>query len=133
MGMDTSLKKKKRVLIVDDSAVVRQSLTEIINSDPTLEVMGVANDPFIAAKKMSKEIPDVITLDVEMPRMDGMHLVKRLRDTEAYSQTPIVMFSSLMSEDNRAKALSLGANDTITKPEIGRMVNMMDKHVFSFA
>jgi two-component system chemotaxis response regulator CheV len=62
--------------------------------------------------------------------MDGMHLVKRLRDSEAYANMPIVMFSSLMSEDNRAKALALGANDTITKPEIGRMVTLMDKYIF---
>ncbi|MCU8282542.1 response regulator, partial [Vibrio vulnificus] len=61
----------------------------------------------------------------------GMHLVKRLRDSEAYKTLPIVMFSSLMSEDNRAKALALGANDTITKPEIGRMVSLMDKYVFN--
>lgn len=80
-----------------------------------------------------RELLDAVVTDVEMPRMDGMHLVKRLRDTQEYNEMPIVMFSSLMSEDNRAKALSLGANDTITKPEIGRMVNMMDKHVFNFA
>ena len=79
-----------------------------------------------------KELLDAVVTDVEMPRMDGMHLVKRLRDTEAFKEMPIVMFSSLMSEDNRAKALALGANDTITKPEIGRMVNMMDKYVFNF-
>ena len=71
-----------------------------------------------------------IITDVEMPRMDGMHLVKRLRESKAYRQMPIVMFSSLMSEDNRIKAISLGANDTITKPEIGRLVGMMDKYVF---
>ena len=67
-----------------------------------------------------------IITDVEMPRMDGMHLLKRLRDTPAFKATPIVMFSSLMSDDNRHKALQLGANDTITKPELGRMVGMMD-------
>ncbi|MEF1296462.1 response regulator, partial [Vibrio parahaemolyticus] len=78
-----------------------------------------------------RELLDAVVTDVEMPRMDGMHLVKRLRETEAFRQMPIIMFSSLVSEDNRAKALSLGANDTITKPEIGRMVNMMDKYVFA--
>ncbi|MDK2616926.1 response regulator, partial [Vibrio vulnificus] len=77
------------------------------------------------------ELIDAVVTDVEMPRMDGMHLVKRLRDSEAYKTLPIVMFSSLMSEDNRAKALALGANDTITKPEIGRMVSLMDKYVFN--
>ena len=76
------------------------------------------------------ELVDAVVTDVEMPRMDGMHLVKRLRDSEAYKELPIVMFSSLMSDDNRAKALALGANDTITKPEIGRMVAMMDQYIF---
>ncbi len=76
------------------------------------------------------ELINAVVTDVEMPRMDGMHLVKRLRDSAAYHSTPIVMFSSLMSDDNRVKALALGANDTITKPEIGKMVAMMDKYVF---
>ena len=65
------IKSKIRVLIVDDSAVVRQSLAEIINSDPNLEVIDTAPDPYIAATKIRKEVPDVITLDIEMPRMDG--------------------------------------------------------------
>lgn len=63
--------------------------------------------------------------------MDGMHLVKRLREIEEYKTTPIVMFSSLMSDDNRRKAIELGANDTITKPEIGRMVGLMDSFVLN--
>lgn len=61
--------------------------------------------------------------------MDGMHLVKRLRDSDVYKEMPIVMFSSLMSDDNREKALALGANDTLTKPEIGRMVALMDQFI----
>ena len=78
---------------------------------------------------VSKFLDAVIT-DVEMPRMDGMHLLKRLREHPDYGDMPIVMFSSIMSEDNREKALALGANDTITKPEIGKMVSLMDKFVF---
>lgn len=64
--------KKIRVLIIDDSASVRQTLTAILSDDPEIEVMGVAADPFAAARKIQEEIPDVITLDVEMPRMDGI-------------------------------------------------------------
>ena len=64
--------KKIKVLIVDDSAVVRQTLSAIFNMDPELEVIGVAADPYFAAKKIRKEVPDVITLDIEMPRMDGL-------------------------------------------------------------
>ncbi|MDF5565721.1 response regulator, partial [Vibrio parahaemolyticus] len=81
--------------------------------------VAATQNPFLVQKEENlpvKELLDAVVTDVEMPRMDGMHLVKRLRDTEAFHEMPIIMFSSLMSEDNRAKALSLGANDTITKP-----------------
>ncbi|MGM9458183.1 response regulator, partial [Lacticaseibacillus rhamnosus] len=69
---------KIRVLIVDDSAVVRQTLTAVLESDPEIEVMGSASDPFVAAKRIAEEVPDVITLDVEMPRMDGVTFLRRL-------------------------------------------------------
>src|ERR1035437_189117 len=84
--------KKIRVLIVDDSAVVRQTLQNILNSDPDIEVMGTASDPFFAAKKISVEIPDVITLDVEMPRMDGLTFLKRIMSQHPI---PVVIISSL--------------------------------------
>lgn len=71
------MKNKIRVLVVDDSALVRQSLASILESDPMIEVMGTASDPFAAAKKISVEVPDVITLDVEMPKMDGLTFLKR--------------------------------------------------------
>lgn len=64
--------RKIRVLIVDDSASVRQMLTQILESDPGIEVVGVAGDPYIAVQRISENPPDVITLDVEMPRMDGL-------------------------------------------------------------
>ncbi len=70
--------KKIKVLIVDDSAVVRQTLGEILSSDPGIEVMGTAADPFVAAEKIRESVPDVITLDVEMPRMDGITFLKKL-------------------------------------------------------
>ena len=76
--------KKIRVLIVDDSAVVRNALTEIFSSDPGIEVMGTASDPYIAAKKIQMEVPDVISLDIEMPRMDGLTFLKKIM-----SQHPI--------------------------------------------
>ena len=66
---------KIRVLIVDDSAVVRQTLRDVLSSDPAIEVMGVAGDPFVAADRIAEEVPDVITLDIEMPRMDGHQAV----------------------------------------------------------
>ncbi|MBA5761175.1 chemotaxis protein CheV [Vibrio sp. 404] len=133
----------KTIMVVDDSAFIRSLIQDTLSSAGynviTCKDGGEAYEKLMSLIEIAKEenlpirdLLDAVVTDVEMPRMDGMHLVKRLRDTEAYSQTPIVMFSSLMSEDNRAKALALGANDTITKPEIGRMVNMMDKYLFNY-
>lgn len=108
-------KKKIRVLIVDDSAVVRQNLTEIINSDSELEVMGTASDPFVAAKKIKQEIPDVITLDIEMPRMDGLTFLQKIMSQHPM---PVVVISSLTGEGTETgfKALEYGAVEIITKP-----------------
>ncbi|MFP3861229.1 MAG: response regulator, partial [Bacteroidales bacterium] len=111
------MKNKIRVLIVDDSAVVRQNLAEIINEDPVLEVMGTAADPYIAAKKIMKETPDVITLDVEMLRMDGLTFLKKIMSQHPL---PVVIISSLTEKATRSgiKALELGAVDIITKPRM---------------
>ncbi|WP_159737861.1 chemotaxis protein [Vibrio atypicus] len=132
----------KTIMVVDDSAFIRSMIQDTLSSSGYNIIAckdgGEAHDKLMNLIEVAKqenipvsELIDGVVTDVEMPRMDGMHLVKRLRDTEAYSAIPIVMFSSLMSEDNRAKALALGANDTITKPEIGRMVTLMDKYVFA--
>lgn len=109
--------KKIRVLIVDDSAVVRQNLSQIIASDPELEVMGTASDPFIAANKISQEVPDVITLDIEMPRMDGLTFLKKIMTQHPM---PVVVISSLTSKatETGIKALELGAVEIITKPQM---------------
>lgn len=131
----------KTVMVVDDSAFIRSMIQDTLTSAGYNIIAckdgGEAHDKLMNLIEVAKEenlpvseLIDGVVTDVEMPRMDGMHLVKRLRDSEAYASMPIVMFSSLMSEDNRAKALALGANDTITKPEIGRMVAMMDKYIF---
>ena len=76
--------RKIRVLIVDDSASVRQTLTRILESDPEIEVVGVAPDPYVAVERIRKCAPDVITLDVEMPRMDGLTFLEKIM-----SQHPI--------------------------------------------
>ncbi|NOH62217.1 chemotaxis protein [Vibrio sp. RE88] len=131
----------KTVMVVDDSAFIRSLIQDTLSSAGYNIIAckdgGEAHEKLMELAEVAKkeEIPvselvDAVVTDVEMPRMDGMHLVKRLRDSEAYKELPIVMFSSLMSDDNRAKALALGANDTITKPEIGRMVAMMDQYIF---
>ncbi len=109
--------KKIRVLIVDDSAVVRQTLSSILQSDPHIEVMGTASDPFYAAKKIQNEIPDVITLDVEMPRMDGLTFLKKIMSQHPI---PVVVISSLTDRatETGMKALEYGAVEIITKPQM---------------
>ena len=110
--------KKIRVLIIDDSASVRQALTHVLEQDPEIEVMGAASDPFMAAKKIQEEIPDVITLDVEMPRMDGITFLRKIMSQKPI---PVVMCSSLTEEGSETlmQALEAGAVDIILKPKIG--------------
>jgi two-component system, chemotaxis family, protein-glutamate methylesterase/glutaminase len=109
--------KKIKVLVVDDSAVVRQTLSAILNSDPKIEVMGTAADPIFAAKKISQEMPDVITLDVEMPRMDGLTFLKKIMSQHPL---PVVIISSLTAKGTETglKALEYGAIEIITKPQM---------------
>ncbi|MCD7097099.1 chemotaxis response regulator protein-glutamate methylesterase [Stenotrophomonas sp. MMGLT7] len=106
-----------RVLIVDDSAVVRQILTEILSQDPGIEVVGTAADPFLARDKIKRLDPDVITLDVEMPRMDGLAFLDNLMRLHPI---PVVMISSLTERgaDTTLQALALGAVDFIAKPRL---------------
>ncbi len=110
--------KKIRVLIVDDSAIVRQTLEDILSSDPAIEIMATAVDPYVAAEKMKSEIPDVITLDIEMPRMDGLTFLKKLMKQHPI---PVVICSSVAGAgtNNALKALEYGAIEIINKPKIG--------------
>ena len=105
-----------RVLIVDDSAVVRLALTEILSADPAIEVMATAADPLIAASKIDNERPDVITLDVEMPRMDGYELARHMRSTPELSDIPIIMITSRSGDKHRNRALELGVKRYLGKP-----------------
>src|ERR1700722_11600468 len=111
------MNKKIRVLVVDDSAVMRQLLTEILNSDPDIEVVGTAPDPFVAREKIKLLNPDVLTLDVEMPRMDGLAF---LRNLMRLRPMPVVMCSSLTHKGAAVAldALSLGAIDFVAKPAV---------------
>ncbi|MFO7863150.1 MAG: chemotaxis response regulator protein-glutamate methylesterase [Salinivirgaceae bacterium] len=108
---------KIKVLVVDDSAIVRQTLTEILNADHDIEVIAVASDPYYAAKKIQKEIPDVITLDVEMPRMDGLTFLRKIMTQHPI---PVIIISSLTAKgtETAIKALEYGAVDIITKPNM---------------
>ncbi|MCA3266715.1 MAG: chemotaxis response regulator protein-glutamate methylesterase [Azospirillum sp.] len=106
---------KTRVLIVDDSALVREMLTGILSADPALEVVGTAPDPIIARDKIKALSPDVLTLDVEMPRMNGIEFLERLMRLRPM---PVVMISTLTQEgaDTTLRALELGAVDYVAKP-----------------
>ena len=107
--------KKIKVLVVDDSALMRQLLTEVINDDPNLEVIGTASDPYIAWEKIQRLKPDVLTLDVEMPRMDGLTFLEKLMTAHPI---PVVMVSSLTEKgcETTLHALELGAMVFVAKP-----------------
>jgi two-component system chemotaxis response regulator CheB len=109
--------RKIRVLVVDDSAAVRETLSRALLSDPAIDVMATAADPFVAAKRIAEEIPDVITLDVEMPRMDGITFLRKIMGQHPI---PVVMCSSLTEEGSATlmQALEAGAVDVILKPRV---------------
>lgn len=108
-----------KVLIVDDSAIVRETLREVLESDPHIKVSGVASDPIFALKKIEEERPDVIITDVEMPRMDGITFLKEIMSRP--DPIPTVICSSKTEEgsENALKALEFGAIDIIQKPKLG--------------
>jgi len=110
--------RKIRVLVVDDSAVVRQALSALLAADPEIEVVGTASDPFVAADRIAEQIPDVITLDIEMPRMDGLTFLKKIMTQHP---VPVVICSSLADQGAQStlRALEYGAVDIITKPRLG--------------
>ncbi|MDX9957528.1 MAG: chemotaxis response regulator protein-glutamate methylesterase [Spirochaetia bacterium] len=107
-----------KVMIVDDSAVVRQTLKDLLDSDPQIEVMAVAADPLFALKKMETMTPDVIVSDVEMPRMDGLSFLRKIMETKPI---PVVICSSKTESgsDNAMKAMEYGAVEIIQKPKLG--------------
>ena len=109
--------KRIRVLIIDDSALVRQMLTEMLESSPGIDVVGAAPDPYVAREKIKKLNPDVLTLDVEMPRMDGITF---LRNLMRLHPMPVVMVSSLTEKgaEITLNALELGAVEIVTKPKV---------------
>lgn len=117
--------KNIRVLTVDDSALMRQVLATLLSKDPDIEVVGAAPDPYIAREKIKALNPDVLTLDVEMPRMDGLTFLEKLMRGRPM---PVVMVSSLTEAgcQTTLRALELGAVDFITKPKIDLRDGMED-------
>jgi two-component system chemotaxis response regulator CheB len=104
-----------KVLVIDDAALVRKTLREWINAQPDMEVIGVAADPYIAVDKMRIQKPDVITLDIEMPRMDGLTFLRKLMEQHP---VPVIVVSSLTSAEVAVKALEYGAVDIFLKDDI---------------
>ena len=119
------MSKKIRVVVVDDSALVRSLLAEIINRQRDMECIGTANDPLIAREMIRELNPDVITLDVEMPRMDGIDFLGRLMRLRPM---PVVMISTLTERGAEVtmKALELGAIDFVAKPRVGLASGLND-------
>ncbi|MFO8064426.1 MAG: protein-glutamate methylesterase/protein-glutamine glutaminase [Spirochaetota bacterium] len=110
--------EKTKVMVVDDSAVVRETLAGILNEDSSIEVVATASDPYIAARKLQTMVPDVITLDIEMPRMDGLSFLQKLMSEHPI---PVVICSSKAEQGsgNALSALEYGAVDIIEKPKVG--------------
>jgi two-component system chemotaxis response regulator CheB len=117
--------KKIRVLIIDDSALVRRLLTQILSSDPGIEIVGTAMDPHIARQKIKDLNPDVLTLDVEMPKMDGISFLRQLMRLRPM---PVIMISSLTDEgaETTLEALAAGAVDFISKPKLDIANTLVD-------
>jgi len=116
---------KIRVLCIDDSALVRTLMTEIISSQPDMMVCATAPDPLVARELIKQHNPDVLTLDVEMPRMDGLDFLERLMRLRPM---PVVMVSSLTERGSEItlRALELGAVDFVSKPKVGIRSGLLD-------
>ena len=116
---------KTKVLIVDDSALIRSVMSEIVNSQPDMEVVATAPDPLVARELIKKHNPDVLTLDVEMPKMDGLDFLEKLMRLRPM---PVLMVSSLTERGSEItmRALELGAVDFVTKPKLSIQTGMRE-------
>jgi len=127
-----SSQRKLRVLVVDDSALVRKTITDALNLDPGIEVVGSACDPYVAREKIMRLDPDVLTLDLEMPRMDGLTFLRILMQ---HHPMPVVVVSSLAQAGSQAAldALEAGAVDVLAKPNgtmsVGALAGQLAHHV----
>lgn len=120
------MSKKIKILIVDDSLLVRKSLAEVFSSDDDLEVIGEAIDPYMAVQELRKMAPDVITLDIEMPKMDGITFLKKLMSQHPI---PVVVISTLTQKGTREalRALEYGAVEVLAKPKINTKEELLEK------
>jgi two-component system, chemotaxis family, protein-glutamate methylesterase/glutaminase len=120
--------KRIKVLIVDDSAVVRQVFSSLLDQESDIEVIGTASDPYIAVQKIQREKPDVITLDIEMPRMDGITFLKKLM---AQAPMPVVVISNqtIDGAEVALKALEAGAVDVMGKPDVSTEIGVAESRI----
>ena len=105
-----------RVLVIDDSAYSRQAITRMLESSPLVKVVGVARDGEEELRKAFDLEPDLITLDLEMPRMDGYEFASHVRNDDRVANVPIIMITSRVGDKHRARAIELGVNDYLGKP-----------------
>ena len=120
--------KRIRVLVVDDSASVRQTLCTILETAPDIEILGTAADPFIAARRIQEEVPDVIILDLEMPRMDGLTFLRKIM---AQRPIPVIVCSTLTEAGSRMlfEVLEAGAVDVLPKPRVDTRQFLLESSV----
>ncbi|HEU5320315.1 MAG TPA: response regulator, partial [Methylomirabilota bacterium] len=125
LNPDAAVARKVRVLVIDDSAVMRRMLSDALALDPGIEVVGAAADPYIAREKIRRLQPDVLTLDIEMPRMDGLTFLEKLMRAHPM---PVVMVSSGNPDACEAtlRALELGAVNFVLKPQVDLLERMAD-------
>src|SRR5882762_5342973 len=117
-----------KVLIVDDSALIRQTFKTLLESDSDIQVIGTASDPYIAVQKIQREKPDVITLDIEMPRMDGLTFLRKIM---MQAPMPVIVISNqtLKGADVALRALELGAVDVMAKPSLSNDLEIDESRI----
>lgn len=120
--------RRIKVLIIDDSASVRETMAAVLGDDPDIEVIGTASDPYVAARRMQTDVPDVITLDLEVPRMDGLTFLAKLMDQHPL---PVIVCSSLAGHGSEAalQAIEAGAVDVIARPRVGARQFLLESSI----
>ena len=129
--------KKLKVLVADNQVVVRQQLLQELRKDEYIEIVGAVDNgkdayEFLEFSATRGDIADYVQLivtDIEMPQMDGHHFTKKVKDHPGLAKLPIVIFSSLITDDLRHKGEQVGAVEQITKPEIAELINKIDQHI----
>ena len=122
-----------KIIIVEDEKSIRNGLVKMLPKlDPEYEVVGSAKDGSEGYQRILAEQPDLVIMDIEMPEMDGHRLTKLIKDDDRLKKLPVIIFSSLVNEQMRQKGKELGADEQLSKPEIGHLVAIMDELLARF-